>query len=445
MTARPDESVATGSAWLFWAQVAGNLGFFAAVLLLARGLEPAGRGAVAFVTVTALISARVTRLGVTEATEVFVAQRPGRHGVLLSNLLAFSVVSAGIAAVVVCGALLALGDARPEGVETEEVLILGAGLVTTALVDAGYTYLVGAGRFPEQAIVTASSSWLYAVLLAVLLAADGLTIASAVLAWTVSQALRALPLLVVSIRGAGLARPEWPLIRETFGFGLRAWVGTLARFFSFRLDQILMAFLATEAALGIYAVAVNASEILLYLPQAMNAAILPAIARSDAERRTGQVLEAMRSLLVVTASSALVAAVAGPVLLPVIFGSDYQASVTPFLLLLPGTLGYALLGVFSRVLMVAGAPGRSSVGPIAAVVVGVALDLLLIPPYGANGAAAAASAGFLAGGLVALVTYRRPNPFPWAELLVPRRRDLSLLRALVRPLALRLGRATRRG
>ena len=43
-------------------------------------------------------------------------------------------------------------------------------------------------------------------------------------------------------------------------FGLRAWVGTLSRFLNFRVDQILMGFLASEAALGIYAVAVNASQ-----------------------------------------------------------------------------------------------------------------------------------------------------------------------------------------
>jgi O-antigen/teichoic acid export membrane protein len=445
VTAQDDQSVATGSAWLFWAQVVGNAGFFAAVLVLARGLEPAGRGAVAFVTVTALISARVTRLGVTEATEVFVAQRPGRRPVLLSNLLAFSAVSATVAAVVVCGVLLALGDARPDGVGPEEVVILGAGLVVTALVDAGYTVLVGLGRFREQALVTASSSWLYAVLLAVLWAADVLTIGLAVLAWTISQALRALPLLVVSVRAVGLARPEWPLVREALGFGLRGWIGTLARFFSFRLDQILMAFLASEAALGLYAVAVNASEVLLYLPQAMNAAILPAIARSDVEHRTRQTVEALRSLLLVTTVGVLVAAAAGPLVLPAVFGSAYDGSVAPFLLLLPGTLGYAVLGVFSRAMLASGAPGRSSAGAVAAVVVGVALDFVLIPAYGASGAAAAASAGFIAGGVVAVAIYRSQHPFPWTELLVPSRRDLLLVRALVRPLARRRGRAARRG
>jgi O-antigen/teichoic acid export membrane protein len=66
--------------------------------------------------------------------------------------------------------------------------------------------------------------------------------------------------------------------------------------------------------------------------------------------------------------------------------------------------------------------------------VGVALDLVLIPRFGATGAAAAASTAFLAGGAVAVSAYARRCPFAWSALLLPRRGDLEVLRALARPL-----------
>ena len=69
-------------------------------------------------------------------------------------------------------------------------------------------------------------------------------------------------------------------------------------------------------------------------------------------------------------------------------------------------------------------------------VVGIALDLVLIPRYGASGAAAAASAAFLAGGFAALIVFRRRNPFAWRALLLPRRSDLAVFRALAGPLRL---------
>jgi Na+-driven multidrug efflux pump len=78
----------------------------------------------------------------------------------------------------------------------------------------------------------------------------------------------------------------------------------------------------------------------------------------------------------------------------------------------------------------------SSVGPFVSLVVGIALDLVLIPRFGASGAAAAASAAFLAGGFAALIVFRRRNPFAWRSLLLPRRGDLAVFRALAGPLRL---------
>ena len=68
-------SVAHGSILFFASSVVGAAGFFVASLLLARLLGPSGRGTVAFVTVTALLTARVVKLGSWSGDD-----RPGRPG-----------------------------------------------------------------------------------------------------------------------------------------------------------------------------------------------------------------------------------------------------------------------------------------------------------------------------------------------------------------------------
>jgi O-antigen/teichoic acid export membrane protein len=65
LKAREPDPVAGGSALLFWSKIAGNAGFFVAVLILARALGPTGRGTIAFITVTALVAARLAGLGIT--------------------------------------------------------------------------------------------------------------------------------------------------------------------------------------------------------------------------------------------------------------------------------------------------------------------------------------------------------------------------------------------
>jgi O-antigen/teichoic acid export membrane protein len=175
---------------------------------------------------------------------------------------------------------------------------------------------------------------------------------------------------------------------------------------------------------------VNASEALLYLPAATATALLPVAARADARERIERTLRAFRSTALVTAGAGVAAAVLGPVLIPVVFGSAFDGSVVPFLLLVPGALGFAATAIFSSALMASSYPGLSSLGPFVSLAAGVALDLLLIPRFGASGAAAAASVAFLAGGFVALAVFRRRNPFAWRALLLPRRDDLVLFRAL---------------
>jgi Na+-driven multidrug efflux pump len=92
-------------------------------------------------------------------------------------------------------------------------------------------------------------------------------------------------------------------------------------------------------------------------------------------------------------------------------------------------LGFAASSVFSNALLASSAPTLSSVGPVISVTLGIALDLVLIPRYGASGAAAAASIALLAGGAAAASAYRRRAALPLGA-LVPRRADVVALPGL---------------
>ena len=431
---REPDAVAGGSALLFWSKIAGNAGFFVAVLILARALGPTGRGTIAFITVTALVAARLAGLGMTEATTVFVARRIEARGALLVNAVAFLFGSALFMAALACGALIVLGDHGPAGIGAPELAVIVAATLVSALGDAGYSVLLGCERLRPLALITATASWVYPVFLLAIWSTVGLTVLRAAVAWTVAESIRAAAYLAQSKRGLIVSRLDPGLLVEAVRFGSRAWVGSLSRFLNFRMDQILMGFLATEAALGVYAVAVNASEVLLYLPAAMATALLPAAARTEAGLRVEQALRAFRSAALVTTAAALVAALLGPVRLPLVFGDAFDASVRPFLWLLPGALGFTAMIVFSNALVAHSAPGLSSIGPLVSLVVGIGLDLLLIPRFGASGAAAAASAAFLAGGCTGLIVFRRRTPFAWRALWLPRRSDLAVFGALARPL-----------
>jgi O-antigen/teichoic acid export membrane protein len=318
-------------------------------------------------------------------------------------------------------------------------VLLGFGTLGVALSEAGNAFLLGCSRFRQQMRIQMTVPWLYAVLLAVVHFGPGLTIARAALVWTVAMNSGVALVVPACLRGVGLARPDVRLLIRSVRFGLRAWVGSLSNMLNFRADQMVMGFIATEAALGAYAVAVNGAEILLYLPAALGLALIPTIAKSDAAVQAERALLVFRIVSLVTLPSVIAAAFFGPTVLPLVFGSAYEQSVEPFLWLLAGTFGFVGISLLSNALLASGAPGIGSLPPLVALVVGLSLDFVLIPRYGATGAAVAATTAFLVGGFVALVAYRLRSPFSW-RLIVPRFSDINGMRVL----AVQLARSVRR-
>ena len=419
-------SVAGNSLRMLGAQVAGNAGYFVSVLLLARGLDPGDRGAVAFVTVSALVISSLASFGTADATRVFAAQRPAARPRLLTNVVLASAGGGLVGGGLACAALIALGDARPEGVGPLELAAIGAGGVVGAIGLAGAAFLHGCSRFRAYSRLLAVGPWLYALLIGTTWAGWGLTVDRAAVAWVAAQAVPAVLFCGAAARGTGFGRPDLRLLAETVRYGARAWLGGLAHLLNARVDQVLLGLLASQAALGTYAVAVNASEVLFYLPSAVATALLPAVARSGGADGVERTLRVFRVVILVTVVAVVMAAVLGPVLLPVVFGAAYRGSVEPFLWLLPSAIGFVASAVFSSALLASGAPALSSLGPVVSLTVGVTLDIVLIPRLGASGAAIAASAALLCGGTAAAVAYGlRSGLRPGA--LIPRRADVALL------------------
>ena len=89
-------------------------------------------------------------------------------------------------------------------------------------------------------------------------------------------------------------------------------------------------------------------------------------------------------------------------MLTVVFGEDFAPAAPALVALLPGVFFLSLYTILANYLAAIGLPAIAVVAPFLALVLNVVLNLLLIPPYGATGAALASSAAYLALFLVGL-------------------------------------------
>ncbi|HYP24573.1 MAG TPA: polysaccharide biosynthesis C-terminal domain-containing protein, partial [Actinomycetota bacterium] len=204
----------------------------------------------------------------------------------------------------------------------------------------------------------------------------------------------------------GAARRE---VAGVTGYAVLAHAGNVADLATFRIDTLVLAGWWGARELGIYAAAVNVAEVVLYLPSAVATVLLPH--RSANEPVPPAVL--VRTLGLVTAAAAGVAAAgvaAAPWVVDLLYPAGFERAVGPLRVLFVAMVGTSVRRVLAAELAAVGRQGAASVVAVVTLVAIVALDLLLIPEHGADGAAWASAAAYLLGGALigVVVTRRRP-------------------------------------
>jgi O-antigen/teichoic acid export membrane protein len=213
--------------------------------------------------------------------------------------------------------------------------------------------------------------------------------------------------------------PPRALRRSTLRYAGSALVGSLVTLIVFRRSEFF--FLqnwSTDREIALYSVAFSAVTTLVLVPQALAAAVSPAVATllgaGQHDRiRTGYG-RALRLLMLVSLPVAAGAAALGPETVRLVFGGGFAGSRVPLLVLLaPFPLIPLMNASYSLIVGLGKARFPLVVGASSATL-NVALDLALIPGHAAIGAAVANSC---AQGATALATIvygaRLAGPVTW--------------------------------
>lgn len=273
-----------------------------------------------------------------------------------------------------------------------------------------------------------------------------------IVAWSIPYGVAGLvltPLLRRLLRNALAGRPtdaapprsDRVLVREFWSFAAPRAVSRVFSVALQRFDIILVAAMlgATEAA--VYTVATRFLLLGQLFGQSIQEVMAPRIsgllAKEDRARSELLYRTTTSWLTIVTWPLLLISAVFAPVLLGV-FGGDYRRGSTVVVVLCLSMLVSTTCGPVDTILLMAGRTSWSLYDTGAALATNVAVDLVLIPRLGINGAAFGWMVGILISNLVPLLQIRRSlgmNPFGRATLEVMLVAGLS---AGLLPLAVRL-------
>jgi O-antigen/teichoic acid export membrane protein len=408
-------------------------------LLVTRALGPEGRGQYALALNLATVVWVVSHFSVEHSIARMMARREASV-TELSGLASFFALSLGLlgAAIALAIGLPArgslLGDASAATVALAAATIpftLIAQLATALLLRLGdlrpYGWTIAAGAGMQLALVVALEAGL------------GLSPALAMLAALATMAAVAVALAAALARRVGARAlaplPERWLVGAALRIGIRLQPASVALWLNLKVDLLLVGLLVSTDEAGLYSLSANLAEMVFLGVSTIALAALEAQTKAHDDLAVEYTVEFIgQNLWVAALLGTLAAALAYPFVV-VLYGSAWQGSVLPFVLLMPAVVGLAVEGPARDLLIRIAPPLVVSAAAAAGLGANVVLNFLLIPSLGIAGASVASVASYwLAGGLMLFLLSRYGDVSMKSSLRKPHRDDVlpTLLRRVGR-------------
>ncbi|MFM2721056.1 oligosaccharide flippase family protein [Microbacterium mcarthurae (nom. nud.)] len=398
--------------------------------ILARALDVDGRGDLAAATAPFMLAIAIATLGLPDAVTNVLARRSFFRAITWFALASSLVGTGALSVLLVWLASPVLTQGGSPGLAT---LMTVATLATVpgllvALLRGTAAGLHMWGVVATERILNGSLRILGIVGLAL---AEQLTLFSATLVTVLGPVLAGFAYVRLVSKSSYESRELRPTpARRAFAYGTRAWLGSVAGILLMRIDQLLILPLSGPAQLGLYAVAVNVSEV----PLIINSATREVMFSSDAAQRDNERAGlAARATFIACVICAL--GVLAPIgwWLPLVFGSEFVGAIPIALLAavavvvgVPGSIAGATLSARGR-------PELRSFSILLACLINLLLLFVLVPSFGGIGAAAATLVGNLVSSNLCITFAVKHHRFRWTDFYGVRPGDfVSLWQALSR-------------
>jgi O-antigen/teichoic acid export membrane protein len=409
---------------LFGTQVFGAAVGIINGILLARLLGPAGKGDYYLLVLVPATAMVLLQLGLPQAFGFFTARSQTLGMVTKSMVLTAVLSAAGFAVMLVL--LPLLREVLFHGISTELVLL--AFLALPLALNATFTTAIVMGRQAVRwyAAVNTSYPIVMAILLIVILGWLGAGVAGAIAVYLIVSMIQTLGFALASARVTrAVPRPSVAPYGQLIRYGLEVYPGSLAGFFSYRVDAYLIAFLIANPseALGYYSMAVGLAEMIFLFPRAVSNVFFPQVAASSQEDSNRQVALVSRVTLLVSGMFAFLLVPAAAVMILLVLPA-FVPSIAPLLVLLPGVVALSAAGVVSGYLTGIGRPGITSVISLISLAVNIVANLILIPKFGIVGASAASLVSYTLSTLMLTAIAARLSGTPVAAFWIPRISDV---------------------
>jgi O-antigen/teichoic acid export membrane protein len=201
-------------------------------------------------------------------------------------------------------------------------------------------------------------------------------------------------------------RPDLQLFGRMMRYGVKFHVSIVAAMLIFRVDLLLVNHIRGAGQAGVYSVASQVAMMLMLLPSVIATLLFPRIASAPEERRSEMTCVVTRHtafIMLIICLLTLPLSLA----LPLLYGAAFVDATVQLWLLLPGVYLVSIESVLAQYFSASGLPIAIPLFWMATLVVNVALNIALVPGFGARGASLASTIAYAMIFVLVMLYFRR--------------------------------------
>ncbi len=206
-----------------------------------------------------------------------------------------------------------------------------------------------------------------------------------------------------------------------------------------KIDKVIMPWLTTSFVLGIYSSATRLSELWYFLPYSISTVFSPLIAEAYAQDQKTYMKRIQKSLIIMnlgTFGIAIATTIFGPLAINILFGSEYMSAI-PALSVHIWSLPFVAMGFIADIWLINERLQKVQVArTFITAAVNILLNIILVPKYGALGAAWATLIAYTYPGFLANILDKRTRTIFFLEIasILPTPNSMATIIAKVKSL-----------
>jgi len=424
-------SVFRASASIIFSQAILFLCQFLTGVIIARALLPDGRGQYAILLLVPTMLNLIGNMGLGIANSHYSARTPDLSRALCANNIWFSVFTCSVLAAILIYIYYNFGfGSYSEFMTINHVYIMIAATFFLFLSGYSQSLLLGTNHISANNIVRIAQPFVLIAFLVIIYFSIGLTVWNSYSAWLISIGASCLIAIIFLVRLELFSlKPSFPLFISSIKLGSKGVLAAVAGFIIIQSDILMIRHFKDDAETGIYSIAATLAFLLISIPQSTGKVLFPYISRlehNEGGDGTDIAIIYCRITFLITLSVAFVAIILAPFMISFVYGEAYSESVLPFVILASAIALSGYVFVLDAQLYAREQIWVATICSALAASLNIALNIYLIPHYGAVGAAITSFISYLFYAFAVAAIYFRLVDRKISE-LCPRSSDFTLI------------------